>query len=43
MKVNGTLVKKLVRPGTYLMYVPVEGMFSVLNAEHELSLVFQYY
>ena len=37
VEVNGTLVQKLVRPGTNLRFVPVEEMFSVLKSEHELS------
>ena len=37
IETNGGLVKKLVRPGTNLRFVPVEEMFDVLRKEHELS------
>jgi len=34
IETNGGLVKKLVRPGTNLRFVPVEEMFDVLRKEH---------
>ena len=38
VEINGTLIQKLVRPGTNLRFVPVEEIFSVLKAEHDLTI-----
>jgi len=35
IEANGNLVKKLVRPGSNLRFVPLEELFEVLRTEHE--------